>query len=885
MSMLYIKGNGPIITEKETNSINIKLNETNVLNTGDINTFTNNINELEIDKYGRIHSVVTGSIDYIDDDLFIIKSDNGNLNIKGRNEYEFLGESGQISTKLSENNKIISSLIETAISSNQEFNTNELVEYDGNINKITVDKFGRIHSIDTGYTLPTPNNVNYLKIQGNTGDVGGKLNISDEEYSSTLKFEGFEDHITTEIDINDNKVIYKLNKTGINNKDIISYDINTQDVINNGLLIFNPQIQNFSNNITLYKGKEYILKQFDNTSINNNILSNHSINFSTIPNPTDLSTQYSNGIEFFIKDNNKNNLGPLNSNDYFNYFNNRSSESEPYIKINLPYDTPSILYIYSYYQPNNINNIIINVLDINDEFKTYDNVISLTTDAYGRLHSIKQTNNQSLMTDFDIKTDDNILSKIENNNILNLNGLSSHIKTYSKNNNIYMRLMDSNITSYFNNDFDTIIDFNIDLNINSNQLFLYDNNINNHLNILNVYKERTYKFIQKTPLNEQHAIGFSTNIDNSTSFEYLYGLEYHIIINNDDIIVNNDDYLTYFNNTNLNISSAYVLFTIPYNSPNILYIYSRFLPSNVLKIQLNIIEELKQFDKISSIKVDRFGRIHDIISSVNMSLHDFDWYEYITKTKKFWRFSTINSNIIGNIVSPITSINNFNIFTGSIKFNPYIDCINNDLISISINILNGFFNKPSYLEIVPDNQDYMLRIQFGDNNFNVFFEYGPKTFFTDTILTDISQYNVSNKNSDYQPPDSNHKAAAFSFNSNEQFKLFNIIFQYDSLSDSYILKFLDNLAKPILDLDIVDNYIINKRNIDIDSPGSILDTNNWSSHSFSIPGIFFRKMFLLNDITLKFYDNSYNTSIDNYSRSSSTINNLLISLHNTYNFL
>jgi len=44
-------------------------------------------------------------------------------------------------------------------------------------------------------------------------------------------------------------------------------------------------------------------------------------------------------------------------------------------------------------------------------------------------------------------------------------------------------------------------------------------------------------------------------------------------------------------------------------------------------------------------------------------------------------------------------------------------------------------------------------------------------------------------------------------------------------------------------------------------------------------------MFLLNDITLKFYDNSYNTSIDNYSRSSSTINNLLISLHNTYNFL
>jgi len=108
MTTLNIVGRNPINVTRFNNLINLELNESGVRpagNSDDIYTFSNNINEISVDKYGLVHSVITGSKDYLNAELFKLYGDIGSVNINGHSNINILGKDKQINTVLTDDNK------------------------------------------------------------------------------------------------------------------------------------------------------------------------------------------------------------------------------------------------------------------------------------------------------------------------------------------------------------------------------------------------------------------------------------------------------------------------------------------------------------------------------------------------------------------------------------------------------------------------------------------------------------------------------------------------------------------------------------------------------------------------------------------------------------
>ena len=506
------------------------------------------------------------------------------------------------------NNEIFVKLNETNVLSTPSVDT-EI--FNGNINELKIDKYGRIHSVTTGYNLPTPNQINYLRISGND-NINKDIKVTDVNNNDTLKFEGYGDHLTTEIDETNNKIIYKLNKTGINDKEIKTIDITTT---NGQVLIYDKYTQNWSNNITLYKGKEYIFRQkWENSILQNNNPLPYSFNISTNDDyMTDNS--YNNGIDFYIKKNATNViLGPFNYADYHNEYINRSENDDGLIYLTIPNDNANTsLYGYIYGYPSVFTSLLINIINTNNEYILYQNITGLTIDAYGRINDLKTTNNnKNLMTEFETQTDDNIIKKTHNNEILKLTGVGSHIRSFTKNDEIVFRLENIDISNIDNN-FDNII--NYQFNYIDDKICITDNT-NNIYNI-NIYRERFYKFFLKTELNNFSLINISINNINTHTI-YDNNLEYYIInSNNEEIKLNFNDFKIAIDANNYggnSIIKAYLLFWPVVETPNILYIFNPNNPSQFEEFTLNIIDDYISYNNISQIKVDRFGRIRSILT-------------------------------------------------------------------------------------------------------------------------------------------------------------------------------------------------------------------------------------------------------------------------------
>ena len=126
MPFFVVKGNGPVVDSIVNGEIHLNLNETGVVSTGNSATFTNNINELTVDKYGRIQSITTGSADPIATELFQLHGNSGIVNVNGREHINILGKNNQIKTVLTDNNNnLMLQLTDTNIN-NQNAYTYEL---------------------------------------------------------------------------------------------------------------------------------------------------------------------------------------------------------------------------------------------------------------------------------------------------------------------------------------------------------------------------------------------------------------------------------------------------------------------------------------------------------------------------------------------------------------------------------------------------------------------------------------------------------------------------------------------------------------------------------------------------------------------------------------
>ena len=136
-------------------------------------------------------------------------------------------------------------------------------------------------------------------------------------------------HISTHII--DKEIISELTATGITDPDIYTYDVNNTNAIINGFQIRKLNTITYATSITLSKCKEYIFRQYDNTSTESDgKLSTHAIGIST-----NGGNVYSDGIEYFIKDQQGTLLGPLSYIDYNTNFLVREVARQPYVKIKL----------------------------------------------------------------------------------------------------------------------------------------------------------------------------------------------------------------------------------------------------------------------------------------------------------------------------------------------------------------------------------------------------------------------------------------------------------------------------------------------------------------------------------------------------------------------
>jgi hypothetical protein len=524
----------------------------------------------------------------------------------------FLGNS-PIGVSLNNNNFEVS-LTETDIGLNPIFNTASVALYDGNINSLTLDKYGRITDISTGYTLPTPNQINHLKI---TGDVGTTINaeITDLLNSDTVKFTGKTGHISTQII--DKNIISELTVTGITNQDVYTFEVKNTNAVTNGLKIRKLNTETYTTNITLSKGKEYIFRQYNDTSTESGgELSTHAIGVSSTINGV---AAYSDGVEYFIKDSQDILLGPLSYIDYNTNFLVRGVTGQPYVKIKLPNDAPTNLYLYSQFTSSNVNGITIDIIS-EIEYITYNNVNSLVVDSYGRLHTVGQTTNlDDIMSQFNVRADDTNKFIIKNNENLDIVGKSGHIRSYIENNKLFSRLAETDIISTNIDNVDIVVIQTVDV-ISGNVKWYDPITSSTTFAELNILKGRTFKFIQINPLIQTHGMGISTS--QISVVEYITGIEYHVYIGGNDTIVTANDYNNYFTNAGLNGSSAYILFNVPNDAPSKLYMYSRF-SSLVTKMELNVIGDFRKIDNILSLTVDRFGRIHDAVSGVDNNRVEF----------------------------------------------------------------------------------------------------------------------------------------------------------------------------------------------------------------------------------------------------------------------
>ena len=508
------------------------------------------------------------------------------------------------------NNNFEVSLTQTDIGLNPIFNTSPVALYDGNINSLTLDKFGRITNISTGYTLPTPNQINYLKI---AGDVGIAINaqITDLSYSDTITFIGKPGHISTQII--DKKIISELTATGITNPDVYTYEVNNTNAVTSGFQIRGLNTTAYTTSITLSKGKEYIFRQYDNTSTESSgELSVHAIGISI-----NGGNVYNDGVEYFIKDSQGKLLGPLSYIDYNINFLIRGVARQPYVKIKLQNNAPTTIYMYSQFTPSNVHNISLNILS-EIEYITYNNVNSLVVDSYGRLHTVGQmSNSDNIMSRFNVRADDSNQFIIKHNEILDILGENGHMVSYIQNNKLYSRLAETKIISTNIDNVDVIVEQTVDV-INGG--IKWYNLQNTEFTKLNILKGRIFKFLQINPLTQTHSMGISTS--QISVVEYIVGIEYHVVIGGTDTVVTANNYNNYFINPRLNGSSAYILFNVPYDAPSKLYMYSRF-SSFITKMELNVIGDFRRIDNVLSITVDRFGRIHDALSTVDNNRVEF----------------------------------------------------------------------------------------------------------------------------------------------------------------------------------------------------------------------------------------------------------------------
>jgi hypothetical protein len=510
------------------------------------------------------------------------------------------------------NNNFEVSLAQTDIGLNPVFNSAAVAVYDGNINSLTLDKFGRITSVSTGYTLPTPNQINYLKIAGNAGTTIN-AQITDLSNSDTVTFSGKLGHISTQI--TNKNIISELSPTGISNSDVYTYEVKNTNATIDGLQIRGINTSLYTTSITLSKGKEYIFRQYDNTSTEGG-LSPHTLGVSSTINGG--ANVYNDGVEYFIKDPQGTLLGPLSYIDYNTNFSIRGFTRQPYVKIKLPNNAPTTLYLFSQFS----SGVALITLNITPEIEyiTYNNVNSLVIDSYGRLHTVGQTaNSENIMSRFNVRADDANQFTIKHDEILNILGESGHMKSYVQNNNLYSRLAETKIISTNIDNVDVIVEQTVDV-ISGSVKWYNIATPGTTFTELNILKGRTFKFLQINPLAQTHGLGISTS--QISVVEYTTGVEYHVVIGSTDIIVTPNDYNNYFINSVLNGSSAYILFNVPYNAPSKLYMYSRFSLS-ITKMELNAIGDFRRIDNVLSVTVDRFGRIQDAISGVDNNRVEF----------------------------------------------------------------------------------------------------------------------------------------------------------------------------------------------------------------------------------------------------------------------
>ena len=136
MAFLIVNGDGPLVESVINGQIHLNLIETGVVLSGESATFNNNINELVVNKYGLIQSVVTGSSDPLNAVLFKLHGNNGVIDVNGHNNINILGKMGQIKTVLTDSNKNLSlELINTNV------NNSDLYTFELRINNGVLEYF------------------------------------------------------------------------------------------------------------------------------------------------------------------------------------------------------------------------------------------------------------------------------------------------------------------------------------------------------------------------------------------------------------------------------------------------------------------------------------------------------------------------------------------------------------------------------------------------------------------------------------------------------------------------------------------------------------------------------------------------------------------------
>ena len=497
------------------------------------------------------------------------------------------------------NNDFKIGLEETDIGQDVQFDTANVAVFTNNIKTLSLDKFGRVTALTTGIDLPAPN----------------QIQISDLLNNDTLLFTGHNGHMLTEIV--DNRVVTKLDKTSVLDENTIIYEIKNNNAVADGLKIRLINTTTYVDNIQLFKGKKYIFRQYDDTSGGTALIS-HAIGFTTTINEASPSP-YTDGIEYFIKDESDNLLGPLTYNEYSDNFVSRIDDREPYIQIKLLNNAPSVIYIYSQFSPSNVANITLNIYP-EIEFVTYNDVKSIIVDTYGRLHTVEQIpNSDEIMSQFNTLANDSNQITTKHNNVLGILGQAGHITSYVNNNNIVSRLEETRVMSTDLDNVNIIIEQIVDVLSGAIKWYL-PSSPETSFTTLDLLKGRTYRFNQIFPLAHTHSMGISTSL--VSTIEYVMGVEYHVFINNVDTIVPPNEYNDYFINARLNGFFAYILFNVPNDAPSKLYMYSRF--SGIMsKMELNVISDFKRIHNLLSITVDRFGRIHDAISAVDNNRVEF----------------------------------------------------------------------------------------------------------------------------------------------------------------------------------------------------------------------------------------------------------------------